>query len=119
MACRSSPGIARCEGPGRSRSPDVAAGRIRRTAGCTRCRSAGPEELAPRVAGHLAHPVVHVRDRASGVDRDEAVHRGLDEAAQVHLLVAELLLELLLRVMSRAAAKTPWSFPSRSKNVAA
>ena len=54
------------------------------------------DQLLARVAGHLAHAVVDVRDGAGRIDCDEAVHRGLDQAPVVRLLVAQLLLELLL-----------------------
>ncbi len=56
----------------------------------------GADELRAGVAAHLAHLVVDVTDEALGVDGHEAVDRALDEAPQVGLLFAQLLLELLV-----------------------
>ena len=54
------------------------------------------DQFFPVKARHAAHLLVHIRDEPFRVHRDEAVHRGLDQPAQVGLLLAELLLELLL-----------------------
>ena len=54
------------------------------------------EQLSAGIAGHLAHPVVHVGDDALRVHVDEPVHRRFDQAAQVVLLLAHLLFQFLL-----------------------
>ncbi len=51
------------------------------------------DEFSALVARHPAHLLVDVRDEPVWIHSDQAVHRRLDQAAQVGLLLPELILE--------------------------